>query len=82
MAYVDTNVCEFDFSHENLSKIVQIQRCVLGENHIPYIDLYNITQGKTSLYSEDMLHFNSKGAKFLAFKTYTAIMDLENKKIK
>ena len=78
-AYVETAKYEFDFSHENLAKIVQLQRAILSEYKIPYIDLYNITQGKTTLYSEDMLHFNSKGAKFLAFKTYTAIMEFENK---
>ncbi|MDE5756936.1 MAG: hypothetical protein K2I23_07590 [Clostridia bacterium] len=81
MAFVDTNKAEYDFSHENLTKIVQIQRSVLSEYKIPYIDLYNITQGKTSLYSDDMLHFNSKGAKFLAFKTFTAIKELESKEI-
>ncbi|MDE7191600.1 MAG: hypothetical protein K2O35_03965 [Clostridia bacterium] len=79
MAYVDTNLREYDFSIENLAKIVNIQREILSEYNIPYIDLYNITQGKTSLYSEDMLHFNSKGAKFLAFKTYTAVKELEGK---
>ena len=80
MAFTDTNLSNFDFSHENLSKIVKIQRAILSEYQIPYIDLYNITQEKTSLYSEDMLHFNSKGAKYLAFKTYTAIMEFENRK--
>ncbi|MDE6605168.1 MAG: hypothetical protein K2K85_04005 [Clostridia bacterium] len=79
MAYVDANSREFDFSLENLSKIVKIQRALLSEYQIPYIDLYNITQGKTSLYSEDMLHFNSKGAKFLAFKTYTAVKEFEGR---
>ena len=80
MAYCDTNQCEFDFSHENLKKIVQIQRAILSENQIPYVDLYNITQDKTALYSDDMLHFNSKGAKFLAFKSYTSIKEFEDKK--
>ncbi len=79
MAYVDTNLREFDFSHENLLKIVKIQKEILSEYQIPYIDLYNITQGKTSLYSEDMLHFNSKGAKFLAFKTYSAVKEFESR---
>ncbi|MDE6276246.1 MAG: hypothetical protein K2M75_06935 [Clostridia bacterium] len=79
MAYVDTNLYEFDFSHENLYKVVQIQKTILNEYKVPYIDLYSITKGKTSLYAEDMLHFNSKGAKFLAYRTYTAIKEFENK---
>ena len=80
MAYTDTTQCEFDFSHENLKTIVRLQKAILNEYQIPYIDLYNITQDKTALYSADMLHFNSKGAKFLAFKAYTTIKDLENRK--
>ena len=81
MAYSDTTQYELDFSHENLYKIVQLQRAILSEYQIPYIDLYNITQDKTALYSDDMLHFNSKGAKFLAFKAYTAIKEFEERKI-
>ena len=81
MAYSDTTKYELDFSHENLFKIVQLQRAVLSEFQVPYIDLYNITQDKTALYSDDMLHFNSKGAKFLAFKAYTAIKEFEERKI-
>ncbi|MCX4361903.1 MAG: GDSL-type esterase/lipase family protein [Clostridia bacterium] len=81
MAYVNNEVCEFDFSHDNLEKIIKLQRAILDEYKIPYIDLHNITQGKTSLYSDDMLHFNSKGAKFLAFKVFSAISDFEKKQI-
>ena len=80
MAYTDTTLYELDFSHENLHKIVELQRAILSEQQIPYIDLYNITQDKTALYSDDLLHFNSKGAKFLAFKVFTAINEFENRK--
>ena len=67
MAYTDTTKFELDFSHENLKKIVGLQKAILNEYHTPYIDLYSITQDKTALYSADMLHFNSKGAKLVAF---------------
>lgn len=78
MSYTDTSVCEFDFSHEILERLVKIQRSILDEYNIPYIDLYSSTQGKTSLFSDDMLHFSSKGAKFLAFKIHSVLTKFEN----
>lgn len=78
-AYCDHVLTELDFRHEILADIVSIQRRVLAENGIPYIDLYSLTEGKDALYSLDKLHFNSKGAKFVAFKSYYAIKEQLNK---
>lgn len=80
MVYAENDPRSADFSTEILARLVQVQRAILNLQKISYVDLYNITQGKTTLYSDDKLHFNAKGAKFLAHKMYTIIQDCENKK--
>ena len=78
MAYAEESQKFTDFSGEILARLVQVQRAILNLQKISYIDLYNVTQERIALYSDDKLHFNAKGAKFLAHKMYTIIHDCEN----
>lgn len=64
-----------DINLNILEQIVDIQRKVLTENKIPYIDIHKLTMSREDLYSPDLVHFNSKGAKFLAFNVYYKIVE-------
>lgn len=75
MAFTDANTV--DFSQDILSRLVKIQKAIFNNNNIAYVDLYSLTQGKSLLYSKDMLHFNTKGAKFLAYKMYSVITEYQ-----
>ena len=72
-----SDVCEHEigFDVEVLEKIVNIQKTVLQELDIKYIDLYSMTKDKEHLYSPDRQHFNSQGAKFLAYVAYLGLKD-------
>ncbi|MDE6188782.1 MAG: hypothetical protein K2G37_00650 [Clostridia bacterium] len=66
---------DMDFDVELLKKIVDIQRSVLKELNVKYVDIFSMTQNKEHLFSIDKLHLNSKGAKFIA---YEAFLHLKN----
>lgn len=74
-----------DINLDILSQIVDIQRKVLSENKIPCLDIYKLTKNREDLYSPDLVHFNPKGAKFVAFNVYYKIIEdvrAKNKKYK
>lgn len=75
MAFTDANTV--DFSQDILSRLVKIQKAIFNNNNVAYVDLYSLTHGKSLLYSKDMLHFNTKGAKFLAYKMYSVITEYQ-----
>lgn len=64
-----------DINLDILENIVNIQRDVLDEQKIPYIDIHELTKNREDLYSPDLVHFNPKGAKFLAFNVYYKIIE-------
>ena len=74
-AFSDTCEREVGFDVEVLDKIVNIQKSVLQELDIKFIDLYSMTKDKEHLYSIDKQHFNSHGAKFLAYVAYLGLKD-------
>ncbi len=79
----DTKKYELDFNIDVLEKIVEIQRSLLKENDINFIDLYSMTKDKEHLFASDKLHLNSKGAKFVAYVAYLGLKDtLEREKNK
>lgn len=75
-AFEDTPLHEEDFSLEVLDKIVRIQRSVLMERGTDYIDIHALTKDKEHLYAMDKLHFNTKGAKFVAYASYLKLKDM------
>ncbi len=82
-AFRDTKKYELDFNIDVLEKIVEIQRSLLKENDINFIDLYSMTKDKEHLFASDKLHLNSKGAKFVAYVAYLGLKDtLEREKNK
>lgn len=78
-AFIDTSEHDLGFDIEVLDKIVNIQKSVLKELDIKFIDLYSMTKDKEHLYSIDKQHFNSHGAKFLAYVTYLGLKDTINR---
>lgn len=74
-----------DINLDILEQIVEIQKKVLDEQKINYIDVHELTKGREDLYAPDLVHFNSKGAKFIAFNVYYKIVEdirLKHKKLK
>ena len=74
-----------DINLDILEEIVSIQKKVLGELDIPYIDIHELTKSREDLYAPDLVHFNPKGAKFIAFNVYYKIIEdlrIKHKKLK
>ncbi|MDE5990296.1 MAG: hypothetical protein K2H36_01795 [Clostridia bacterium] len=74
-AFRETSQHELDFDVEVLERIVEIQRSVLKELDIKFIDLYSMTKDKEHLFAPDKLHLNSQGAKFVAYVAYLGLKD-------